>query len=148
MGNDMQGLNKFRIITAAFILMFIFAIAAMYTNTKDITAQRIKNSANSGMSTTAPAESNNSLNNNKLQFDEQMDNQSFTQLQNLNGRIEQLERSVRNLNGEVAQLTESGLACKIRGILDNGEVISLPPAESIAEAKMNKREIVITCVNY
>lgn len=144
----MQGLNKFRIITAAFILMFIFAIAAMYTNTKDITAQRIKNSANSGMSTTAPAESNNSLNNNKLQFDEQMDNQSFTQLQNLNGRIEQLERSVRNLNGEVAQLTESGLACKIRGILDNGEVISLPPAESIAEAKMNKREIVITCVNY
>ena len=148
MGNDMQGLNKFRIITAAFILMFIFAIAAMYTNTKDITAQRIKNSANSGMSTTAPAESNNSLNNNKLQFNEQMDNQSFTQLQNLNGRIEQLERSVRNLNGEVAQLTESGLACKIRGILDNGEVISLPPAESIAEAKMNKREIVITCVNY
>lgn len=144
----MQGLNKFRIITAAFILMFIFAIAAMYTNTKDITAQRIKNSANSGMSTTAPAESNNSLNNNKLQFNEQMDNQSFTQLQNLNGRIEQLERSVRNLNGEVAQLTESGLACKIRGILDNGEVISLPPAESIAEAKMNKREIVITCVNY
>jgi len=148
MGNDMQGLNKFRIITAAFILMFIFAIAAMYTNTKDITAQRIKNSANSGMSTTAPAGNNNSLNNNKLQFNEQMDNQSFTQLQNLNGRIEQLERSVRNLNGEVAQLTESGLACKIRGILDNGEVISLPPAESIAEAKMNKREIVITCVNY
>ena len=145
----MQGFNKFRILTAGFILMFIFAIAAMYSNTKDITAQRVKNhSTNSATTSTTTPAANNNIYSNKPVFDEPMDNQSFTQLRNLTDRIEQLEKSVRNLNGEVAQFTESGLACKIRGVLDNGEVIPLPPAESIAESKMNKREVVITCTNY
>ena len=38
----MQEFSKYRVITAGFILMFIFIVAAIYTNTKDIANKKLK----------------------------------------------------------------------------------------------------------
>ena len=36
----MDGLNKFKILTIVFLCMFVFVIAAIYTNTKEVTENK------------------------------------------------------------------------------------------------------------
>ena len=38
----MDGLNKFKILTIVFLCMFVFVIAAIYTNTKEVTENKTK----------------------------------------------------------------------------------------------------------
>jgi hypothetical protein len=131
----MQGFNKFRVLTVGFILMFVFAIAAMYTNTKDIAMQKSKNSeiAKNNIS-------NDTLSNDNLRFHKKdTDEDYLDQIDVLTARVDNLEKSLRENNND------SGLNCQIRGVLDNGDVIPLSPSESVEEANLNKKELVITC---
>ena len=41
----MEGLNKFKVLTIAFICMFVFVVAAIYSNTKDATMKKEKQKA-------------------------------------------------------------------------------------------------------
>ena len=135
----MQGFNKFRVITVGFILMFVFAIAAMYTNTKDITAQKTKNSEIEKNNTNLYPQDN-------IRFHHKNpERESDQDIELLTARIEQLEQSLQKLNRDVAANNTSGLSCQIRGVLNDGDVVPLSPSESIEEATINKREIVITC---
>lgn len=131
----MQGFNKFRVLTVGFILMFVFAIAAMYTNTKDIAMQKSKKSeiAKNNIS-------NDTLSNDNLRFHKKdTDEDYLDQIDVLTARVDNLEKSLRENNND------SGLNCQIRGVLDNGDVIPLSPSESVEEANLNKKELVITC---
>lgn len=131
----MQGFNKFRVLTVGFILMFVFAIAAMYTNTKDIAMQKSKNSeiAKNNIS-------NDTLSNDNLRFHKKdTDEDYLDQIDVLTARVDNLEKSLRENNND------SGLNCQIRGVLDDGDVIPLSPSESVEEANLNKKELVITC---
>lgn len=131
----MQGFNKFRVLTVGFILMFVFAIAAMYTNTKDIAMQKSKNSeiAKNNIS-------NDTLSNDNLRFHKKdTDEDYLDQIDVLTARVDNLEKSLRENNND------SELNCQIRGVLDNGDVIPLSPSESVEEANLNKKELVITC---
>ena len=38
----MESLNKFKILTIIFICMFVFVVAAIYANTKDVTEGKVK----------------------------------------------------------------------------------------------------------
>ena len=136
----MHGFNKFRAITVGFILMFIFVIAAMYSNTKDITEQKMKEA---GFPKTQNAATQNYNNNNlKNDINNTTDNSEIEMLEN---RVEKLESTIGNLSSEIITRKNSELNCQIRGILDNGDVIPLSSQEAIEEANMNNREIVITC---
>ena len=150
----MQEYSKFRVITAGFILMFIFVVAAMYTNTKDITAQKVRDAELSRRNSRSINTVNHEVNNNtsfqkkqpELKFD---DNNSDTyndeNIERLTNRMDQLERAFRLLESEVNPNPQSPLNCQIRGILDNGDVVPLSAKDSLEEANMNNKEVVITC---
>lgn len=138
----MQEFNKFRVITVGFILMFVFAIAAMYTNTKDITTQKMKNSEISKNNIDETL-----YNNNNIKFHRKSSEiASEQEIDILTARVEQLELSLQKLSRDVSASNTSGLNCQIRGVLNDGEVVPLSPSESIEEANINKREMVITCI--
>lgn len=137
---SMREFSKFRVITVGFILMFIFAIAAMYSNTKDIAAQKLKDNENyeNKVDDIIPPEQNFP----NIKFDNISDNEFETNNGNLEKRVQILEETVSNIS---VNKSNSSLNCQIRGILDNEDVIPLSSEESIEEAKLNNKEIVITC---
>ena len=137
----MQEFNKFRVITAGFILMFVFVVAAMYTNTKDITDQKLKEAGGEINQNVNPYD----FNKKKFKNNEKMNLNDENQVSQLEKRIANLENSVANLNTEMVINRKSNLKCQIRGILDNDEVIPFSPQDAVDEANMNNREIVITC---
>lgn len=137
----MQEFNKFRVITVGFILMFIFAVAAMYTNTKDITEQKLKETGGEINQNVNPYD----FNKKKFQNNNQINPADENQISQLENRVAYLENSVTNLSTELSLRRKSNLNCQIRGVLDNDEVIPFSPSEAIEEANMNNREIVITC---
>lgn len=135
--------SKFRVITAGFILMFIFVVAAMYSNTKDIAAQKVRNEENNQINynnSTKPE-----ANTTTIRFDNSNKN-SVTEddIDDLTYRVDNLEKLYNALDKEVST-KKTALNCKIRGILDSGEVVPLPVTESLEEARINNRELVITC---
>ena len=132
----MREFSKFRVITAGFILMFIFVIPAMYSNTKDITMQKTKNNPKTQIENDAPFKNNS--------FEQNTDG-SYEGDDILLARIEQLEREYRQIHQDIAQINNSKLNCHIRGILDNDEVVPLSPEDAIEESIDTNRQIVITC---
>ena len=140
-GGKMQEFNKFRVITAGFILMFVFVVAAMYTNTKDITEQKVKEAGGTVKQNVNPYD----FNKKKFKNNEQMNLTDENEVSQLEKRITYLENSIANIKTEMASNKRSNLNCQIRGILDNDEVVPFSPRDAIDEANMNNREIVITC---
>lgn len=142
-GKFMPEYSKFRVITAGFILMFIFVVAAMYSNTKDIAAQKVRNEENNQINynnSTKPE-----ANTTTLRFDNDNKNSATEDdIDDLTYRVDNLEKLYNALDKEVST-KKTALNCKIRGILDSGEVVPLPVNESLEEARINNRELVITC---
>lgn len=138
----MREFSKFRVITVGFILMFVFAIAAMYSNTKDIAAQKLKNNKNyeNKVDDIVPPEQNIP----DIKFDNASSNEFRPDTVELEKRIQILEETVGNISTNKSNSNNS-LNCQIRGILDNEDVVPLSANESIEEAKLNNKEIVITC---
>ncbi len=136
----MREFSKFRVITVGFILMFIFVIAAMYTNTKDIAKQKALNKSNYENKIDNDASSQNF---NRITFDDSNNEDLEHKFNDMQNRIEILEETVNNF--AIKTQNSPSLNCQIRGVLDNGDVIPLDAKESLDEAKLNKKEIVITC---
>ena len=121
----MEGLNKFKVLTIAFICMFVFVVAAIYSNTKDATMKKEKQKA------------------------EQMANREGDNISVDNAQLEELYIKVNELNKSVEELNlqKSGnnVNCEIRGIMGDNVLEELTIDAALQEARDNGRELVMGC---
>lgn len=121
----MEGLNKFKVLTIAFICMFVFVVAAIYSNTKDATMKKEKQKA------------------------EQMANREGDNISVDNAQLEELYIKVNELNKSVEELNlqKSGnnVNCEIRGIMGDNGLEELTIDAALQEARDNRRELVMGC---
>jgi len=132
-GESMEGLNKFKVLTITIVLLFVFVVAAIYSNTKDASQLKAKNNLKAEKA------------NFKKDIQASMDN-----VPNNSSDITELQTSLENLNARVDELsnklneTHNGI-CKIYGILRDDGVEQLSSEAAIEEARDNNRELVMTC---
>lgn len=121
----MEGLNKFKVLTIAFICMFVFVVAAIYSNTKDATIKKEKQKA------------------------EQMANREGDNISVDNAQLEELYIKVNELNKSVEELNlqKSGnnVNCEIRGVMGDNGLEELTIDAALQEARDNGRELVMGC---
>ena len=116
----MDGLNKFKILTIVFLCMFVFVIAAIYTNTKEVTEQ----------------------NKNDMNEEENEISQDNSSLQDLSIKVDVLTKRLDELqNGN----SSNKLNCQVQGIMDGDRIEQLTQEAAMQEAKENNRELVLTC---
>lgn len=129
----MEGLNKFKVLTITIVLLFVFVVAAIYSNTKDATRLKTKNSVNIEKANLKKdiQSAKNNISENMVDMSELQ-----TSLENLNSRVDELSSRMEE--------THNG-TCKIYGILRDNEVEQLSSESAIQEAKDNDRELVMTC---
>lgn len=120
----MDSMNKFKVLTIIIICMFLFIIAAIYSNTKDAAVGKTQTKVQSTES-------------NKRNYVEQNTNDS----QQLQSQIEMLNKRI----DEMSSNSSSDLTCKIIGVSNSEGIFRLTQDEAIEEAKNNGAEIVITC---
>ena len=121
----MEGLNKFKVLTIAFICMFVFVVAAIYSNTKDATMKKEKQKA-------------------EQMANREGDNISVdtAQLEELYIKVNELNKSVEELN---LQKSGNNVNCEIRGIMGDNGLEELTIDAALQEARDNGRELVMGC---
>ncbi len=133
----MESLNKFKIITIAVLCMFVFAVAAIYSNTKDVSQGKIK---------LQNEEQNEELQQN-LKSDITNASQNSDRLNNIETDLSNLNMRVDELNEKINYQSDSSTAlnCKIIGSMSDSGIEQLSPEAAVEEAKVNNRQLVITC---
>ncbi|MBQ8458803.1 hypothetical protein IJ541_01725 [bacterium] len=131
----MESMNKFKVLTIIVICMFLFVVAAIYSNTKDATQGKMKNKEKiakeqlkDDLKTQVQNGAENSANITDLR----------NQLNMLNQRIDDLSTQVNNSGSQ-------SLNCRIYGSLTGGGIEQLSPEAAIQEARVNNNEIIIAC---
>lgn len=130
----MNGLNKFKMITIVFICMFIFVVAAIYTNTKEASVQKLQTNQQ-GQSENGDA--NNIENGNTVSGDNPQIQDLYVRIDELSQRIEDLSHD-RNSDG-------TSISCNIQGILNGDNIEELTQESAIQEARDNGKELVMIC---
>lgn len=129
----MEGLNKFKILTIVFLCMFVFVIAAIYTNTREVTEnktqvnQKVKNEQLS----------------NDMNQSENAINQDNEEITNLSEKVDMLTRRMDEMTDKNSNSTR--MNCRVEGILEADRIEPLSQDAAMQEAKMNNKELVLTC---
>lgn len=130
----MYKLSKFKIFTVVFIALFIFAVAAMYTNTKDASEHMDKDS--------------NQIRSTRYEKEMRSDNvvmQDYSEdISELNQKVNALAMRVQEVVG-TTRGSSSSMKCQIEGIIGDRGYESLSPEAALEEAKENGKDIVLTC---
>lgn len=130
----MESMNKFKVLTIIVICMFIFAIAAIYSNTKDASEGKLQ----------AKQQAQNEQVQDEIKTNENTDetNNSDTATQ-----IDVLNRRIDELNDKIGNSDNNGipLNCKIYGSMTSSGIEPLSPDAAVQEAKVNNNDLVITC---
>ncbi len=130
----MESMNKFKVLTIIVICMFIFAIAAIYSNTKDASEGKLQ----------AKQQAQNEQVQDEIKTNENTDetNNSDTATQ-----IDVLNRRIDELNDKIGNSDNNGtpLVCKIYGSMTSSGIEPLSPDAAVQEAKVNNNDLVITC---
>lgn len=130
----MESMNKFKVLTIIVICMFIFAIAAIYSNTKDASEGKLQ----------AKQQAQNEQVQDEIKTNENTDetNNSDTATQ-----IDVLNRRIDELNDKIGNSDSNGtpLDCKIYGSMTSSGIEPLSPDAAVQEAKVNNNDLVITC---
>ena len=129
----MNGLNKFKILTITFLCMFVFVIAAIYTNTKEVTENK----------TNAKNEIKNEQNKDNEISEENEVSQDNSKLQDLSIKVDVLTQKVNDLQN--GGNSSAQLRCQVQGIMDGDRIEQLSQEAAMQEAKDNNRELVMTC---
>ena len=125
----MEGLNKFKVLTVAIILMFIFAVAAIYSNTKDASAGSTNNTSYSEESESR--ESSSAYSGETRRIDD-----LYEKIDSLQGRLD-------DLSNEVASYKKS--TCSIYGVMTDNGPEQYSASEALEQAQSNGLEVVLTC---
>ena len=130
----MESMNKFKVLTIIVICMFVFAIAAIYSNTKDASEGKLQ----------AKQQAQNEQVQDEIKTNENTDetNNSDTATQ-----IDVLNRRIDELNDQIGNSDNNGtpLDCKIYGSMTSSGIEPLSPDAAVQEAKVNNNDLVITC---
>ena len=129
----MDGFNKFKVLTIVFLCMFVFVIAAIYTNTKEVTDNKTQSSEKIKNEQAA----------NDMNVDENTLNQENSDLTILTERVDELSRRLDEISNNNSSSTR--LNCKIEGVLEGDSIEPLSPDAAVQEAKFNNKEVVMTC---
>ena len=121
----MEGLNKFKVLTIAFICMFVFVVAAIYTNTKDATVKKEKQKAEQ----MANSEGDNSS----------VDN---AQLEELYVKVNELNKRFEDID---LQKAGNSVNCQVRGVMGDNGIEELTIDAALQEARDNGKDLVMTC---
>ena len=127
----MRELNKFQIVTVIFLLMFVFVVGAIYTNTKDAVENKIR------------TENNVQNTDDYYKYKQNLSSVEIDKIKNLSQRVDLLEQKITNTENENKGST--GIKCRIHGIMDGDDVISLSQENALKEAQYNRKELVILC---
>ena len=125
----MESMNKFKVLTVLIVCMFLFVIAAIYSNTKDAATSK-----------TLPTQKTLSTDNNQKAESARSDSS-----------VEYLETQLEILNKWVDELSQRGSSssedvnCKIIGVSTSDGILRLSQVAAIEEAKTNDYEIVVSC---
>ena len=148
----MQEFSKYRVITVGFILMFIFIIAAIYTNTKDAAEQKLKAEgkninkeviSNFGTRTKVDENSQNSADVDANEQINDTDNEINNKILLLTDRISSLEKKVYTSDNAS---DASAVRCSVKGIVDGDNIVYMSDEEAIKESRENNKEVIITCL--
>ena len=130
----MESMNKFKVLTIIVICMFIFAIAAIYSNTKDASEGKLQ----------AKQQAQNEQVQDEIKTNENTDeannSDTATQIDVLNRRIDELNDKIGNSDNNGTPLN-----CKIYGSMTSSGIEQLSPDAAVQEAKVNNNDLVITC---
>ena len=132
-------LNKFKIFTIVFLCMFVFMVGVIYTNTKEMVER----------GTQSNQEDRNIERARRENIDQRNMEQNSSDIQVINDKIEDLTRRIDTLATENVRENESSgsdsVKCKIRGVMTDNGLESLSDASALNEAKINGKELVLTC---
>ena len=130
----MESMNKFKVLTIIVICMFIFAIAAIYSNTKDASEGKLQ----------AKQQAQNEQVQDEIKTNENTDetnnSDTATQIDVLNRRIDELNDKIGNSDNNGTPLN-----CIIYGSMTSSGIEPLSPDAAVQEAKVNNNDLVITC---
>ena len=124
----MESMNKFKALTVIIVCMFVFVIAAIYSNTKDVATTKSL-PTNKALSTDYKQKSSVGNDNVSTTYLEQ-------QFNFLNKRVDELSDKVSN---------SESLNCKVVGVYTPDGIERLSQDSAIEEAKNSGYDLVITC---
>jgi uncharacterized FlaG/YvyC family protein len=125
----MESMNKFKVLTICIIAMFVFVVAAIYSNTKDASSD--KTTTNTENADTISDNSENNVGKTDV----------ATQIKMINGRIDELnERLDRTVDSQ-----SNNLKCKVMGIMTKDGLVEISSDEIVQDAKANGNDIIVSC---
>lgn len=130
----MHEISKFKVFTLIAVLLFIFVIAAMYTNTKEAADKKVQNSTIQTGEQEQEREEN-------LENAGQQDSQKWIRLAR---RIDDLEQKINDGESSSSGSSEK-LNCSVQGIMDGDNIVPLSAQESLNEGRNSGKEIVMLC---
>lgn len=129
----MESINKFKMWTVIFLCMFVFVIAAIYTNTKDVSEhknQQVQKLREEKFSDQVTNENSGS-------------SSDSAQLQELTLRVNEISQ---RLNEMSTTATGRKMNCSVQGVLDeNSNIEQLTQDAALQEAENSGKELVLTC---
>lgn len=133
----MESMNKFKFLTIMIICLFVFAVSAMYINTKDASDIKLKEH-DEVYEQLQKQEAKKIINEGKDNY-----NDVSSAISNLNRRIDELSKKVETNNSSVSN--SNSLNCRIYGSKTPRGIEELNPNAAIQDAQINNNDIVITC---
>lgn len=128
----MPELNKFKVITMVFILLFVFVVAAIYTNTKDVAMEKMNPNGD-------VVESN--------EYNHDYENSgsvATADIRDLTGRVLKLESKVAKISDKGSE-RDSKLNCSIQGVMSGDILVPLSDSEALKDARENGKDLVMLC---
>ena len=124
----MESMNKFKVLTVIIVCMFLFVIAAIYSNTKDVATSKAQ-PEKKVLSTDYKQKASATKDNASVEYLEQ-------QFEFLNKRVDELSKK---------SSSSDSLTCKIIGVATSDGIERLDQDFAIEEARNTGSDLVITC---
>lgn len=132
----MNGMNKFKVLTVVIVCTFLFVVGAIYSNTKDVTATKLKEKAQEEQVQENAQEQSQNAAHNEVAGHLESSNQALQdQIDFLTKRMDEMSSSTNS----------SDLNCRIEGTLSSSGLEQLSPDEAVQDARENQNELVVLC---
>lgn len=136
----MESMNKFKALTVLIICVFVFAIAAMYVNTKDASEQRAQE-----RSEYEEEDYDDNVRSNKQSAGMSDLMYAVSRLENRVNQLEEKNRKNESLRKNTSPTTDSGVRCKIFGTVSGARIEQISPDAALQDARINGNDLVLTC---
>ncbi len=138
----MESMNKFKALTVLIICVFVFAIAAMYVNTKDATEQRAQERSE------YEEENYDDYNANARKNQADVSDLKYT-ISHLEKRISELETKTKKstVSSQKTSTTtaDGSVRCKIYGTRTGAGIEQISPEVALQDVRINGNDLVLTC---